>query len=220
MPRLRIVEATAQPPPDLFIEANHRITNHLSMLLAIFRKEVRAMELRPPLIPRDDVVDTLNSMVGKFLAVLSLHRSFAASPKQEESDLSQAAINILCELQDSGIFGDRLHFVSAAGEPCPVKPNQASMLALILSEIVTNAIKYAHPTGLPVELSIATSMTQDGEVLLEIGDDGVGLPEGFVEARDAGVGLKLVRSMVERSGGHLELHSDSLGLRFIIHLPV
>ena len=61
--------------------------------------------------------------------------------------------------------------------------------------------------------------TPDGGVALEIGDDGVGFPEGFVESRDAGVGLKLVRSLVENSGGRLETRSDALGLTFAIQLP-
>ena len=59
----------------------------------------------------------------------------------------------------------------------------------------------------------------DGSVVLEIGDDGVGLPEGFDHARDAGVGLKLIRSLVEKIGATVEIESDDLGLRFRIVLP-
>jgi two-component sensor histidine kinase len=93
------------------------------------------------------------------------------------------------------------------------------MLALAFAEIVTNAMKYAHPTGLPVEIGIALGSDTDGALVLQIADDGVGLPEDFVETRDAGVGLQLVRSMVEYAGGRLEIRSDPLGVTFCIHIP-
>jgi two-component sensor histidine kinase len=93
------------------------------------------------------------------------------------------------------------------------------MLTLAFSEIVTNAVKYAHPIGLPVEVSIASALAAEGGVVLQIADDGVGFPEGFDESRDAGVGLKLVRSLVENAGGCLATKSDELGLTFSIQLP-
>jgi signal transduction histidine kinase len=39
------------------------------------------------------------------------------------------------------------------------------------------------------------------------------------EWRDAGLGLRLVRSLVESAGGHLTTNSDPLGLTFSIQLP-
>jgi two-component sensor histidine kinase len=100
-----------------------------------------------------------------------------------------------------------------------VEASQASMLLIAFSEIATNAMKHAHPTGLPVELTIAGTATPGGGVQLQIADDGVGFPEGFDEWRDAGLGLRLVRSLVESAGGHLTTNSDPLGLTFSIQLP-
>jgi two-component sensor histidine kinase len=62
-------------------------------------------------------------------------------------------------------------------------------------------------------------MTVADNLILHIADDGVGLPEGFDEKRDAGPGLRLVRGLVESVGGRLTLNSDPLGLGFSIELP-
>ena len=43
--------------------------------------------------------------------------------------------------------------------------------------------------------------------------------EGFDEWRDAGIGLRLVRTLVESAGGSLAIKSDPLGLTFSIELP-
>jgi two-component sensor histidine kinase len=80
-------------------------------------------------------------------------------------------------------------------------------------------VKYAHPSGLPVELSIVATTAPDGGAVLEIGDDGVGLPEGFEESRAAGKGLKLMRLLVENIGGGLNIKSHALGLTVAIRLP-
>jgi two-component sensor histidine kinase len=206
-------------PLDLVIESNHRIGNQLGTLAAIVQIQIAAMRTGPELIPREEVMNVLTEMVGKILAVARLHRILVAEPAQGELDLNNVLTEILHEFTTSGVFGDRLHLASTLGSGCLVDPSRAAVLALAFSEILTNALKYAHPTGLPVELTIATASLPDGGVALEIADDGVGFPEGFDELRDAGVGLRLVRSLVETLGGHLETRSSELGLTFSIRLP-
>jgi two-component sensor histidine kinase len=216
---LNFSTAAKPPPVDLAAEANHRIANHHGALLTIMQKEVTAMRAGTPMMPREEVVGALNEMLGRMHALSSLHRCFAAHPSQGELELTHVLTDVLVELKKSGIFGDRLHIGAITGMGCKVEASRASMLALALSEIVTNAVKYAHPTGLPVEISMASLRASDGSLVLEISDDGVGLPVDFVEQRDAGVGLKLLRSLVERCDGRLAIRWDALGLTYVIQLP-
>jgi two-component sensor histidine kinase len=188
------------------------------MLVATVRRQLPAIEGGPLTVPRDLVADLLNDMAGKTLAVARLHLMLAKQPAAGEVELNKVLMAAADELQSSGIFGDRLQVTSSLNG-CLVEASQASMLTMAFSEIVTNAVKYAHPTGLPVELTIAGTETPDGGLHLEIADDGVGFPEGFEEWRDAGVGLRLVRSLVESAGGCVATKSDPLGLTFSITLP-
>jgi two-component sensor histidine kinase len=218
---LQSVPATRPPsvrPADLALEANHRIANHLSMLVAVVRGQLPVIEAGPLTMPRELVADLLNDMADKILSVARLHRMLANQPAPGEVELGKVLMEAARELQSSGIFADRLHVTSSL-DGCLVEASQASMLLMALSEIATNAIKYAHPTGLPVELTIAGTAMPDDGVQLEIADDGVGFPEGFDEWRDAGIGLKLVRTLVERAGGCVAMKSDPLGLTFAIQLP-
>ena len=215
---LNFARAPKPAPLDLVSEANHRIANQLGALLAIIQKEIAAMRAGPSTMPREEVVGALNEMLGRMHALSSLHRSFAAHPAQGELELTQVLTDVLVEMKKSGIFGDRLYIGAITGAGCRVEASRASMLALALSEIATNAVKYAHPTGLPIEISMASTPAPDGGLVLEISDDGVGLPENFVEQRDAGVGLKLLRSLVERCDGRLTIRSDALGLTYVIRL--
>jgi len=95
---------------------------------------------------------------------------------------------------------------------------EAAALDFVVREIVSNAYRYSHPAGSPVEVTIECCVTRHGEIVIEIGDDGVGLPPEFAEWRDAGNGMVSVRHRLQQIGACLNVTSDDLGLRFQIIL--
>src|SRR5882724_11115440 len=167
-------EVAAARPLDVVIESNHRIANNLGALISIVEKQIALVRTGPALIPREDVAEVLTELVGKILSLSRLHRIITTQPAQGEIDLNHVLTEVLQEFTTSGILGDRLRINSTLGCRYMVEASQASMLTLAFAEIVTNAMKYAHPTGLPVELSIMSVATFDGGVALHIADDGVG----------------------------------------------
>lgn len=106
-------------------------------------------------------------------------------------------------------------------------------LSQIMSNLVGNASKFTAPDG-RIEVAIGYA---DGEATISVFDEGVGFApedgrrmfEMFVQL-DAGrnhpgglgLGLTIVRSLVEMHGGRIEAHSDGpgTGATFTVHLPV
>jgi PAS domain S-box-containing protein len=91
---------------------------------------------------------------------------------------------------------------------------------LIVSEAVTNAIRYAHPTGIAGRITVTCSLVSEAGVTIEVTDDGVGLPEGFDPATDGGTGFRVMRALSQRLGAALAFESTSLGLRVSLRVPV
>jgi two-component sensor histidine kinase len=201
-------------------EANHRIANELGQLVALVKRQIDAATAGPEHLPRSAVVDMLRLQHGRLLGIARLHHAISRQPDREHVDLAQVLSDLFREFEASGVFEQRLHLQWSFAAHCPVGAAQASAVTLVFSEIATNAVKYAHPTGLPVEMTVTAAAAPNGTVALRIADDGVGLPEDFVETRDAGVGLKLVRSLVESVGGRVAMSSSALGLAFDIELPL
>jgi len=106
-------------------------------------------------------------------------------------------------------------------------------LADALGNLVSNAVKYAREGG---HVKVSTRQTR-GEVICEVVDDGIGIPEAekanlfreFFRARNArasgqegtGLGLVIVREIVEKHGGRVTIESlEHLGTCAIISLPL
>ena len=99
-----------------------------------------------------------------------------------------------------------------------VDPDEAATLEFAICEIVSNACRYAHPDGEAGEIVIECRASAKGEIVIEIGDDGVGLAPDFAEWRDSGHGMLAVRARMQRIQAMLNVTSDDLGLRFQIIL--
>ena len=104
------------------------------------------------------------------------------------------------------------------GGDCMVLTRQVQPIMLILCEIFINAMKYAHPTGVPLIMVTDCTVSADGRLVLTISDDGVGLPEGF-DPSYGGMGFKVMRSLAAEIGGELQILSTHLGLTFRLSLP-
>jgi two-component sensor histidine kinase len=206
-------------PTDQLRETHHRTANQLAVLAAMI--EVQAVSLRrgADIIPKETALSLLVDTASRITGMARVHRRLINLPRGEDTDLSSLLIEGCLELANSMALGERVHFKHRLSSECRIGADQAAVLSLLVGEIVMNAIKYAHPTGIPVEISLSCATAQDGRPVIEIGDDGIGLPEGFDEARDGGAGFKIIRTLAENIGAELKVQSDDLGLSFRITLP-
>lgn len=103
--------------------------------------------------------------------------------------------------------------------------DQAVPLALIVNELLMNAVKYAFGEGAPAggKVTVTFRVEADGRRRLTVADDGRGLPEGFDPARSSGLGMRLVSALAGQLGARLEVgkpgNGAESGARFTVVLP-
>ncbi len=124
------------------------------------------------------------------------------------ASLDDTCSELLATLQYNG----RLEFLRTAADNCVLRSDKATLVTLIVREAVTNAIKYAHPTGIPGRIAVACSQDSEGVIAVEVADDGVGLPEDFDPATDGATGFRVMRALSQRLEATLAFKSTSLGL--------
>lgn len=115
--------------------------------------------------------------------------------------------------------GAKFEISISADADCLVPSHCVASVVLIANEAIKNAIKYAHPSGVDGKIAIGLTEDADGAVLIDIVDDGVGLPEGFEPTTDGGYGLQLMRQLSAQLDAKLVFLSTCLGLSVQLKLP-
>lgn len=152
------------------------------------------------------------------------------------SDVVQSAVETIRPLVDEA--GHRLAISMPSGA---IFVNaDPTRLAQIVSNLLNNAVKFT-PDGGRVELAVDPTGDDDGKanfVTLTVRDDGIGIPEEMRErifdmfaqldgalergSKGLGIGLTLVKKLVEMHGGTIEVRSPGIGggAEFVVRLPV
>ena len=103
--------------------------------------------------------------------------------------------------------------------PCFLTAEKAVSLGLLIGELITNAVKYAHPAGVDGVITISSS-SQDGATIdFDVTDDGVGLPEDFDPLRNSSLGFRMVRTLAEQLGATLSFQNYGLGFNCKLRMP-
>ncbi len=216
------IRGDGKPPMfdrDMLREANHRISNHLTLLVGMVQTQVNAVARGPEMLTRDAARAMLQEAAGKIVSVGHLHRRLADLPHKGDVNLCDYLLEACATLVSSLSLGNRVSLVQRLTANCHVTPEQAQQIGLMVSEIIMNAVKHAHPTGIPVQISLACRREANGRLTIEIADDGVGLPEGADRSAKGGVGFKLIHTLAQSLKADLRIESDSLGLTFLVTLP-
>lgn len=98
-------------------------------------------------------------------------------------------------------------------EPLQLPIDQAIPCGLILTELLTNALKHAFTAAMDGQLCVALRRDAKGCVRLEVRDTGAGLPPDFDPAGTPTLGLRLVRSLASQIDADLEIAAAQPGTR-------
>lgn len=96
----------------------------------------------------------------------------------------------------------------------------AITLGLIVTELITNAVKYAFPKNSAGSIHLSLQNSGNYTTVI-VSDNGKGLPEDFSLGKDSSIGLQLVQAMVKQLGGTLEYkYEDGCSWHFSVNLSV
>lgn len=172
--------------------------------------------------------DSALSMKTLIDDILDFKRVAGAEGAREAVDLRTVVMSSVDMVSPAAV--DKLIEISLNLDVDPTVTGDRDQLGHAVQNLLSNAVKYSNPGGrVDVELT-----EEDGTVVLSVADQGIGIPEAdlerlferFFRAGNAGeihgtgLGLALVRQVVERHGGGVELSSAlGRGTRVCLTLP-
>ncbi|MCL4685284.1 HAMP domain-containing histidine kinase [Myxococcota bacterium] len=214
------------------------VTHEMKTPLASLRLYVETLVLRDPgPTQRREFLDRMRADVDRLertvTQVLAAARAAAWTRRAQREPVAVGEVLTACvsELRDRYRLGPEAVRLDLEG--APVALGQPDELALVFRNLIDNAVKYSGPE---IDVRVRARAVGDGSVRVEIEDRGVGIAprelrrifQPFyragldVQRRVAGLGLGLfiVRWLVQRQGGRVEARSEGpgRGSHFIVSL--
>lgn len=196
-----IERAKLQVRHTLMQEMHHRVKNNLQQVVSLLR-----LQLRHRHYPTID--DAINDSIGRILAIAAVHDLLS------REDLDRVALKTIAEslvghLQQGMILpGTQLAF-DVRGHDIVLGMTQATQIALILNELILNAVQHAFVDLDQGEVHI-TFETKDDRVMLWVANNGTPLPPNFNLTDHSHLGLQIVTNLARSLNGSFVLE-DRLG---------
>jgi len=205
----------------LLREVNHRVANSLALVASLVNLQQRAIAaLQDPVAARDALIETQN----RITAIAQVHRRLYTSNDVTAVDLAAYLEGLAEELEVSMRASGRTHPIRLDIERVSVATDKAVSVGVIVTELVTNAYKYAYPDGDGQEIRVILKRepSSDGaepdSVSLRVEDDGVGWT-GVGKAQGSGIGTRIVRAMASSLQSSLVFDPAHKGTRVSLTFP-
>jgi two-component sensor histidine kinase len=91
-------------------------------------------------------------------------------------------------------------------------------VALVVNELLTNAMKYAFKNARSGKIDIAIRTIAE-EIEITIADDGTGIPDDFDPIKSTGLGMRIVSALTQQVRGKIDRLPTAQGTSFVITIP-
>jgi len=189
-------------------EIHHRLKNQLNILISYISLQLQVGV-------DDDAKVALKDIQHRILAISMVHEQISRSSGVEAPPLN-VYLPRLCDFILEDLVRDDI-LVSYAIEPVALPMDKEVAIAIIVSELLTNSIKHAFPSGEPRRVAIESARASDGRLSLVYRDSGVGLPAGFDPHAANSLGMLIICALVRQLGGTMRAESDG-GAKFTFDL--
>jgi two-component sensor histidine kinase/CheY-like chemotaxis protein len=192
----------------LLQEVHHRVKNNLQVIVSLLRLQANA-------IHDGRLAAALRESQNRVETMALIHEQLYQTRDLRQVDLARHASLLATSLLHSyGVEESRIA-LRVEVEPIPIAMDRAIPAGLILNELISNALKHGFPDGRRGSIVIKGVRCGD-RIVLEVRDDGVGLPPTVETQQPKSLGLQIVQILSRQLKGAFEAGSGPGGVFRVI----
>jgi two-component sensor histidine kinase len=191
----------------LLVEVNHRAKNSLAIAASLLAIQGRRQ-------PDSGVKALFEEAQSRLNAMARVHDLLSKSERSQHVDVATYVTDLCEALRPITENDNRIHMEARVEEGVLIEADAAVPLGIVLTELVTNAVKYAFPAPASGTILLQLQRGKTGHAELVIRDNGIGM----LHLREGSLGYGLVRSLVQQINGDIDIQSDA-GLTVTISFP-
>lgn len=194
--RLRSTELGRQAQV-MFSELQHRVSNNLQVVSSL-------LQIQAAKTTDCDALKALEEASARIATLGRLHRMLH-NPAEQGMDMGEFLRTLCREVIDAaGAHGIDW---SVAAEPVSIATDKLVPTALIVTELLSNALEHGFPDGRRGHIAVSLR-PHAGGFHLTVRDNGAGLPDGFELDQQTSLGLQIVRALARQIGGAVTMEGD------------
>jgi two-component sensor histidine kinase len=194
-------------------EIHHRVKNNLQTISSLLRLQGRRTA-------SPEAKAAIDESVRRVRSIALVHEILSREAGEDVPFL--AIVHDLTRMaQEAFADPERPVRCRVEGDPGAVPATVATPLAVVLNELLQNAADHGFPAGSGGGLIVLSLRREGPDLVVEVQDDGKGLPEGFQLDTAGGLGLSIVRTLVSSElSGTIEMHPVEDGTGTVVRIVV
>lgn len=195
------LEQALEDKDILMKEIHHRVKNNLMIMASLLNMQSRYIE--------DEVAkDIFKDSQSRAKTMALIHEKLYQSKELKKLDAQDYMESLARDIYHAYIKDPQRIQLDLEVEQHMLDINTVIPLGLIFNEILTNTFKYAFPGDSEGVVNVRFKGKENKQFLLEVADDGIGLPPDFPDKKTDSLGMRLIHSLTEQIMGELEINSD------------
>lgn len=194
----------------LLKEIHHRVKNNLQIVMSL-------LNAQSVYINNDAALTAIHDSERRVQAMALIHQKLYQSENISQIAMAEYIDELVSYVHDSFDIGNRVVFEQLI-EPMNLDVSQAIPLGLIINEGIVNAIKYAFPNEQKGIVTIGLRYDGTSHLLLDISDNGIGLPSGLDIKQLNSLGLDMMQGLTKQLNGKFYMENNNglhIKIRFV-----
>jgi two-component sensor histidine kinase len=205
------VDGLLEQKEFLLRELQHRVMNSLQILSSLL-----LMQSRHAADPATQ--EQLKQARERVLSMGTVYRHLYRTETVGPVEFGEF-LRLICAESERAYAGTSKATITCDAEPLFVPGGTATSLAVLMHELITNALKHAYPENETGPILISLARTKRGRIEFRVADQGRGMPEDVDVEAPTSLGFKVITSTVRRFGGTFSINRLDPGTEFVIRFP-